>query len=104
MTLGASRMPAEFDGQHFGDTVPAFCPQWFWVTFDNGNPTDYTLDLSRDDSYDPRLWYYDFLVLHSLDIPALRAAFGECVALGGFEPELDDSADFIAVEMLAWTS
>ena len=92
MALGESRVLADFDGTCYGGTVVEFCAPWFRVQFDDGDSADYAghelaplLDLSETDFYDPRLWFYDFSVVHPLDIPAFRRALLGYVEGFGFD-------------------
>ncbi len=50
--------------------------------FSDGDSADYTgfelaplLDFSENDFYDPRLWFYDFSVIHPMEIPAFHRAY-----------------------------
>ena len=119
-------MRADFGGFSYPGTVVEFCAPWFRVVFSDGDSADYTgfelaplLDFSENDFYDPRLWFYDFSVIHPMEIPAFRRAcltyvegFGLdlpptwCNAAGGagtprrhkVASEHDDTADYIAAE------
>ena len=81
MTLGVSRVRADFGGISYPGTVVEFCAPWFRVVFSDGDSADYTghelaplLDFFENDFYVPRLRFYDFSVIHPVDIPALRRA------------------------------
>ena len=74
-------MRADFGGFSYPGTVVEFCAPWFRVVFSDGDSADYTgfelaplLDFSENDFYDPRLWFYDFSVIHPMEIPAFRRA------------------------------
>jgi len=83
VALGATRVEMPFSGfaRTFGGVVKEFCRPWFKVFFDDGDRADYAghemarhIVFPERDFFDPRLWYYDFSVLHPADVPGWRSA------------------------------
>ena len=79
MTLGVFRVRANFGGIPYPGKVVKFFAPCFRVVFSDGDSADYIghelaplLDLSESNFYDPGLWFYDFSVIHPMDIREVR--------------------------------
>ena len=92
MTLGVSRVRVDFGGISYPGKVAGFCAPWFRVVFIDGDSADYNgpelaslLNFPENDFNDPRLWSYDFSVIHPVDIPAFRRVCLTYVESFGFD-------------------